>query len=521
MEKEKALLRKEVSGYSIEYRFSRKHQNNVIRIRSLSEGRHYADHTRFNLLDNQGAIKESCQIEEHVARFIIENFEKKGDTASFNIYESDLKAGKLRPHPTIEVEPSDVRHTLTTTEHSFTSTGAKLNGHWPIFEKYRDTGFGSIVRATMTLHQVCSSKCHYCSTISRNRKDSITLEEAKDFVRALYYDQAELNRTMFPDYNRKYRKLRGSDIRLKGLILSGGGQPNLWPHFAEFVTWLSKMDIDLGLITNGFPKKVPEEVYRHFKWIRISVTPEDASPHYVGGQFNQQYLPATISRNPNVTVGYSYVYGPWTDDDILYRIQASMKEHQFDYCRLLTDCNLARSSQLRAHQSLSERLHRLGYIDGDGEPLDRFFHQLKYHGTPEQGASLWDEGQCFLQIYNVFWDTTGHEQAGHSACYACDSITVLAEEPDDVIPITILTEETDDTTSLTSERKFNHEKWGTVMNDNVRELFTKPVGATFDPRQVCSACLFMRNNETVKKLVKQTSYTSSSAVGAVEHVNFP
>ncbi len=62
MEKEKALLRKEVSGYSIEYRFSRKHQNNVIRIRSLSEGRHYADHTRFNLLDNQGAIKESCQI---------------------------------------------------------------------------------------------------------------------------------------------------------------------------------------------------------------------------------------------------------------------------------------------------------------------------------------------------------------------------------------------------------------------------------------------------------------------------
>ena len=56
-------------------------------------------------------------------------------------------------------------------------------------------------------------------------------------------------------------KLTGSDIRLRGLILSGGGQPNLWPHFEKLVNWLSTLDIDIGLITNGFPKNINDNIY--------------------------------------------------------------------------------------------------------------------------------------------------------------------------------------------------------------------------------------------------------------------
>ena len=92
----------------------------------------------------------------------------------------------------------------------------------------------------------------------------------------------------------------------------------------------------------------------------------------------------------------------------------------------------------------------------------KIFHQLKYHGNPDEVDSVWATGQCQLQIYNVFWDTTGHEDNGVSHCYSCDSITVLAEEQTD-------------TSVAVSERKFNHEKWGTVDNQQVDELFTKPV----------------------------------------------
>jgi ABC-type Fe3+/spermidine/putrescine transport system ATPase subunit len=51
----------------------------------------------------------------------------------------------------------------------------------PIFKKLNETGHGSIIRATMTNHQVCSSRCSYCSTIGREKKDSINLDEAKEF----------------------------------------------------------------------------------------------------------------------------------------------------------------------------------------------------------------------------------------------------------------------------------------------------------------------------------------------------
>jgi hypothetical protein len=292
------------------------------------------------------------------------------------------------------------------------------------------------------------------------------------------------------------------------LILSGGGQPNLWPHFEAFVEWLSTLDIDVGLITNGFPKKIDEEIYNHFKWIRISITPEDASPHYVNGKFDQQYIPESIKHNSEITVGYSYVYGPWTDQEIFNRICSSLEDNGFDYCRTLTDCNLTRQAQLRAHQQLAKQLLSMGLIDKDGMQKGKIFHQLKYHGMQDEAEELWDDGQCFLQLYNVFWDTTGHELYGHSYCYACDSITVLAEET------------TEGNVSV-SERKFNSEKWGTVKNDEVEKLFTEPLKPYFDPRRICSSCLFMRNNRVVKELIQKNDFSDIKLNDASEHINFP
>lgn len=494
--------------FKLSYRYNLRLQGYSLRVKSKSQGGHFAEHTRYNLLDDEGRILSSEKITGEVAKFIIGNFERRGSTASFDIYESDLKAGRLQDRETVSIGPKDVLHVLTNTEKSFTSTGDKLSKHWPIFNKLKETGYGSIIRATLTLHQVCSSRCHFCSTIARNKKDSITLEEAKDFVKKLYFDQAQFNKDRFPSYNNEYKESTGTDIRLKGLILSGGGQPNLWPHFTEFVEWLSTLDIDLGLITNGFPNKIPDEVYNNFTWIRISVTPEDASPHYTGGKFNNQRLPDNIKNNSDVTVGYSYVYGPWTDDDILNRIETSMDDNGFDYCRMLTDCNLTRSAQLRAHQDLSGRLNRLGYIDSEGEPTGKFFHQLKYHGSSDEANELFEEGQCFLQSYNVFWDTTGHEDNGHSYCYACDSITVLAEEA------------TGNSVSA-SERKFDHEKWGTVTNTEVERLFTEELQAFFDPRETCTACLFMKNNRQVKNLISLKKYPPEGPAADLTHINFP
>jgi hypothetical protein len=503
-----AEIAHETDRFRLRYAFHPRRGRMIFVVESKGDGRHRAEHVSVNLIEDDGNVSDVVPIDDGIARFIIRHFDQRGDTESFSIYRSDLAAGHMLPRDRRPASPAAVRHSLTRAEQSFTATGAKLAHHQPIFAKYRDTGFGSIIRATLTNHQVCSSKCQFCSTIARNRRDMVSLAEAQRFVEKLYVDQADFNRRHFARYNDDYRARTGTDIRLRGLILSGGGQPNLWPHFQDFTEWMGGLDVDMGLITNGFPPKIDERVYDRFTWVRISITPEDASPFYPGGRFDRQYLPANLIRNPAITVGYSYVYGPWTTDDMLLRIRDSIDENGFDYCRLLTDCNLTRDAQIRAHQALSERLFRLGMIDAAGKPLGRVFHQLKYHGTPEEARELWDLGQCYLQTYNVFWDTTGHEKNGKSYCYPCDSVTVLAEEATDG-------------TVLSSERRFNPEKWGTVPNTEVERLFTEPVHPFFDPRDACTSCLFMRNNRTVKELTSLPENGVPPASPELEHVNFP
>jgi organic radical activating enzyme len=508
MQKNHIILEKKIANYTVVFLYNNAKARHELHIKAATDDKNFAVHTRYNLLDKDGTIIEARPITPDIAKFLFKKIEVKGETESFNIFENELKQNNSAASEVPEIEPTTIRHIDTKQEKIFTSTGGKLYHHWPVFKKLSETGYGTIIRATMTNTQQCTSHCPYCSTILRNRKDSVSLDEAKAFVEKLYFDQADYNKKNFSEYNDLYKKQTGSDLRLRGLILSGGGQPNLWPHFSEFVKWLNRLDIDLGLITNGFPPNIDEEIYTHFKWIRISITPEDASPHYNDGRFDLQYIPKTIQHNVATTVGLSYVFGPWTDDDILRRIDSAIDKFGFDYCRLLADCNLTRNSQLISHNDIAERLFKLGFVDKEGTPLTRIFHQFKYHGTPEEADLLWNEGQCFLQSYNVFWDTTGHETDGVSFCYPCDSITVLAEESaDGVVAV--------------SERKFNPLKWGTVKNNEVEKLFTEPVRPFFDPRKICSSCLFMKNNRTVKELVETDDYKKIETETNLDHINFP
>jgi hypothetical protein len=483
-----------------------------LRITHKFGGKHFAEHKEIQILNEDLEIIGSENINKNNISHLILNIKKNGINDGLFVIKDKNNFYTDRVLLVKSINPESVRHKETLSEKSFTATGEKLNFHWPIFKKYKETGYGSIIRATMTLHQVCMSRCQFCSTIGRNKKDSINLDEAKNFINALYDDQANFNIKNFPQYNQEYKRINNSDIRLQGLILSGGGQPNLWPHFSEFVEWVSKKNISLGLITNGFPKNVPEEVYEKFEWIRISITPEDASNFYPQGKFNLQYIPKNIINNPKIALGLSYVYGPWTTDEILNRINKTSVEWNCEYVRVLTDCNLSRDLQLLSHKGLSNRLFKLGLIDENGNPKTKIFHQLKYHGTKKEADFIWDSGQCYLQVFNTFWDTTGHEDNSFSYCYPCDSVTVLAEGNQ---------EQDYNISNVVSERKFNYKKWGTVKNNEVDKLYTEKVRPFFDPRKNCSACLFQKNNAKAKDLSNLKNYEDISINKNIKHINFP
>lgn len=482
-----------------EYKLFKFIRNDKLGLRLVSnKSNNSSDHYTVNVVS--GGSRISRELTEEIIPIVVSRFCESGPTLAFDLY-----------HESTQIDdPLAITHAETRQEHSYTSTGSKLDHHWPIFKKLSETGYGSIIRATLTLHQKCSSRCAFCSTINRSNADSISLNEAIDFIDKLYYDQAEFNNKNFSEYNELYRSLTGSPIRLRSIILSGGGQPNLWPDFSALVEYLSKLDIDLGLITNGFPPDIDESVYSHFKWIRISITPPEASPHYIGGKFENQYLPKTIFGH-DVTLGCSYVYGPWAETDIYKRLDNFANQKNLDYVRLLCDCNLPRDRQLQSHSELAEKLLDNGLIDSAGEPLSKVFHQLKYHMKSTDVNEIWDTGICFLQSYNVFWDTSGHDLDGSSYCYPCDSVTVLAEENTD--------------SDLLPERGFNPNKWGTVTNKEVSRLFTEKWHSFFDPRENCSACLFHQNNKKVKNLLAtfadDPSYHPKLEENSLQHINFP
>ena len=353
-----------------------------------------ADHDKIEVRD--GNKLDSKPISEGDIISISERFESYGPSQAFTVITGESSS----------YGPEDVLHNTTIKEKSYTSTGDKLDFHWPIFKKLQDTNYGSIINP-MTLHQVCSSRCSFCSTINRSSDDSISLAEAKSFVDSLADKQAEYNRVNFPEYNKLYKEITGGDISLKGLILSGGGQPNLWHGFEELVEYVDSKGVELGLITNGFPRNIKDSTYDKFKWIRLSITPPEASPHYINGKFEEQYIPPNLqSSNRGPTLGLSYVYGPWSSTNDLKRLNSFAESNSIDYVRALVDCNLARQDQLKSHNILSQKLLTEGLIDASGHPTGRIFHQLKYHMDSQDRFNIWDSGQCWLQSYNVFWDTT-------------------------------------------------------------------------------------------------------------------
>ena len=147
------------------------------------------------------------------------------------------------------------------------------------------------------------------------------------------------------------------------------------------------------------------------------------------------------------------------------------------------------------------------FVDKLGNPLAKIFHQLKFHTNEREIGDVWADKICGLQLYNTFWDTTGHETNKKSFCFPCDSVTVLEEGVG----------------GASSERRFNSDKWGTVDNTQVPQLYETRAKSFFDPNEHCKGCLFVKNNKIVKSLSKASDkdYERLNLHPSLDHVNFP
>ena len=56
----------------------------------------------------------------------------------------------------------------------------------------------------------------------------------------------------------------------KGVVLEGGGEPTMYPHFGEVVRHAKSVGLAVGLITNG-TRTLPPDVLSALEWIRVSL----------------------------------------------------------------------------------------------------------------------------------------------------------------------------------------------------------------------------------------------------------
>lgn len=150
-------------------------------------------------------------------------------------------------------------------------------------------GHTTPVRITMHITDTCNQRCNYCPF-----RRSKTLIPYDKFL-SILADAV-------------------SNLRIKSIIFSGGGEPTTHPdHVNMFRLAAINYELDCGLFTNGFEiSDACLEVLQSFQWVRISVdaaTPETyASNRHVSLQaFDKVISNISMLRQACKYVGINYV----------------------------------------------------------------------------------------------------------------------------------------------------------------------------------------------------------------------
>jgi pyruvate-formate lyase-activating enzyme len=106
---------------------------------------------------------------------------------------------------------------------------------------------------------------------------------------------------------------------LRSVILIGGGEPTIYPNFAEFVRFLKDLELQVAIVSNGSRGDVLLDVADALTprdWVRLSL---DAGSNELFRAMHKpvkrsltldeicEWIPRIKERNPRFEVGYSYI----------------------------------------------------------------------------------------------------------------------------------------------------------------------------------------------------------------------
>lgn len=287
-------------------------------------------------------------------------------------------------------EIKDINWDVTKNEDIYTSTGIKFWFHKEQINSYRNGTGKTIISTHISPEGRCNLKCSYCSVTYRSDKSRIKLETIKDYVLKL--------------------KTRG----LKSVIITGGGEPTLYPEINDLIRWIRfEQNLKVSLITNGTNfDKINKDIFKLLSWIRISINFFEDWENRIGNNFCKSYL----SNDCDLGMSFIYTLEQEGKGDELLDIKSTFKKIQIlcdkigsKYIRIAPNCLLSQKELIYQHKKIESILEEVGD--------ERFMHQHKTHNTPSSNV-------CHQAYFRPFLSEETWDDGVPGSVYPCDSVVL-------------------------------------------------------------------------------------------------
>jgi organic radical activating enzyme len=301
---------------------------------------------------------------------------------------------------------------------NYTSTGVKFWKHHYQMINYKNGNPSTVISCHVSPTSRCNLGCSYCS-VKRRNENEIELDVIKDFIEKLI--------------------TRG----LHAVIISGGGEPCLYPKINELLKWLKyDKELNIGMITNGTNSDLIED-WSVFSWVRVSIN--------LFKNWKQKISLPLDKISKETTIGLSFIDGGKCLDKIVDDLKFMIDKLGASYLRVLPNCLLASGELEEEHKRLDEifEKHSLSQF--------KFFHQYKTH--EENNFDVCHQG--FFRPYL--------SEVGGGSIFSCDSVV------------------------LNDGNRCFDKKYLICKAEDVLEFLDGKIKPKFSPKKDCDGCVFLNN----------------------------
>lgn len=155
----------------------------------------------------------------------------------------------------------------------------------------------------------CNLKCKFCSCSERDAQLEMDFELARQIIGKC--------------------RLAGT----KAVTITGGGEPIMYPQFAELVDCFFENNIKIGLVSNGLLlHTVPKEILSKITWCRIS-----NDDFRTFSKTYKSHLTRVVTESASVDWAFSHVVSSTPNFEEIARVVQFANDHDFTHVRLVAD----------------------------------------------------------------------------------------------------------------------------------------------------------------------------------------